>query len=141
MKLSSHIFRCSAVPDPSLQLVATTVACTHDVMDHGAMSRPASSNTERTSKLGIDSYETVNYISPEARALLVAAEESAARRADACEDVLMKLDVNGSGSTLQSALSGMLGPQRRVPNMAPPKRFYRIFWQSMSLKLLDRSEM
>uniref|UniRef100_A0A7S0WEK6 Uncharacterized protein n=1 Tax=Cryptomonas curvata TaxID=233186 RepID=A0A7S0WEK6_9CRYP len=75
----------------------------------------------------------------EACALLAAAEESAARYADAVDAGAMELDVNGSVPALQSALDGLYGPERHLSSMAPPKRFYRISWESMSLRLLDRS--
>ncbi len=83
----------------------------------------------------------VNYICPEAYALLVAAEESAARRADdmdAKDIEIEMLDANELGSTLQSAMDGLNGPGSVWPQMAPPKKFYRIFWQSVSRRILHR---
>ncbi len=85
----------------------------------------------------------VNYasrFSPEVFALLAAAEESAARRADDLDARGAKIAVlneNGLGSTLQSAKDELHVP-RVLPKMAPPKRFYRILWQSVSQRLLQQ---
>ncbi len=87
-----------------------------------------------------DAYVPVNYISPEACALLAAAEASAARRTEAFDADDTEHDMNGHGSTLQSASDGLLGPQCVSQSMPPPKRFYRLFWQSISVRLLDRSD-
>jgi len=108
-------------------------------MDHDAFARCESSTADKTAMLCRDAYVPVNYISLEACALLLAAEESAARRADALDAGVMELDESDSGPTLQSALDGLYDPERHLRMMAPPKRFYRISWESLSLRLLDRS--
>ena len=108
-------------------------------MDHDAFSRSGSSNSTVDTLIRDAAYVPVSYISPEACALLVAAEKAAARRADALDAGMMELELNGSGSTLQGVLDGWYDPDRVLQSMAPPKRFYRIVWQSMSLRLLDRS--
>ncbi len=117
------------------------VECSHDDMDHDLF--PCSSGrseSENAEMLERNAYVPVNYISPDACALLAAAEASAARRADALDAGVMELDVNGSGVPLQSALNGCSDPERVLClSMAPPKRFYRRVWESMSMQLLDRS--
>jgi hypothetical protein len=88
-----------------------------------------------------NAYVPVSYISPEACALLVAAETAAARRADALDAGMIELGLNGV-AVLQGAQGGLDGwydPDRVLQNMAPPKRFYRVVWKSMALKLLDQS--
>ncbi len=79
----------------------------------------------------------VNFISTNACTFLVAAEESAARRADELDAGYMDLDPNGNGSIPPSALGGW-HDLYQVTNMSPPRRFYRIVWESLSLQLLDR---
>ena len=75
----------------------------------------------------------VSYISPEAYAFLAAAEESAARRADDLDAGVMEIDTK----LLQSVLDGWHKPELVTPSsMAPPKRFYRISWNSISRRLL-----
>ncbi len=34
--------------------------------------------------------------------------------------------------------SDMYEPERILPNTAPPKRFFRTFWRSITLRMLDR---
>ena len=85
-----------------------------------------------------DSYVPVNYICPEAYALLAAAEASAARHADAFNAGAINLDMHDHGSTMQSALDGGYEPERVLTRMAPPKRYFRAFWRSVSFRLLKR---
>ncbi len=87
-----------------------------------------------------DVYVPVNYISPEVYALLAAAEASAARHADSLGAGGMELNMGDHGSTLhmQGALDGDCDAERVLPSTAPPKRFYRTFWRSTSLRLLNR---
>ncbi len=68
----------------------------------------------------------VNYTCPEAYALLAAAEASAACRADLADAGVMEIDANSEGP---AALEGSCGvnPERAV---APPTKFYKIFWGS-----------
>jgi hypothetical protein len=89
-----------------------------------------------------ETYIPVNYISPEAYELLAAAEASAARRADAVDAGVIALDVTHRFSTLETELCGWRNPgyERNVSSMVPPKKFFRTFWQSMSLKLMHRSK-
>ncbi len=96
------------------------------------------SDLQKAPRLNQDAYEPVNYICPEAYALLAAAEASATHSADALDARVMDLGVNGSGLTLQGPLDGMYDPDRVLKTMAPPKKFYRTFWISVTLRLLDR---
>ena len=80
-----------------------------------------------------EAFVPVNYINPEACALLAAAEGSAARRADGADAGIIALSVKGRGQ-----LDGLYDPERILLTTAPPKRFFRIFWQSISLRLLHR---
>ena len=77
-----------------------------------------------------NAYVPVNYISPEARVFLAAAEAAAALLAD-------EMDA-GNVTTVQSSLAELHDPDRILLSMAPPKKFYRTFWQSVSLRLLHR---
>ncbi len=87
-----------------------------------------------------NAYVPVNYISPEACTLLAATETAAARRTEVLDAEDSEYDSNCHGSTLQSAWDGFLGPHCVSQSMPPPKRFYRIFWQSISVRLLHRSD-
>jgi hypothetical protein len=110
----------------------------HDAMDHDAFSRGGGSSSVKSASLDRDSYVLVNYISPEAYALLAAAEESAARCADAMDVSVANLEASNCDLTPQSAAEGCRDSLRTLTSMAPPRKFYRIFWQSMSLRLLHR---
>ena len=81
-------------------------------------------------KMHHNAYIPVNYISPEACAFLAAAEAAAALLADAMDA--------GNVTTVQSSLAELHDPERILLSMAPPKKFYRTFWQSISLRLLHR---
>ena len=111
-----------------------------DFMELDAVSRSGSSSSQKAANQDPDEnvHVPVNYISPEAYALLAVAEASAALRANALDSQAMEIDMNGHGLTLQSVLDGDYDPERALPGMAPPKRFYRTFWQSVSLRLLHR---
>jgi hypothetical protein len=97
------------------------VAGTHDAMDCDVLSRCESTSTGKSELLDLEAYVPVNYISPEVRALLAAAEASAARRADAQE--CMGLVMGGPGCV--------------VISLAPPRRFYKTLWRSLLVRLLD----
>ena len=116
----------------------THVICAHDTLDPDDVARCGHDDDTQEEYLARDAYAPVNYISPEAYALLAAAEALAARRADAEDAGIMDYAFNGPSSTEESALDGMYDPGRLMPSMAPPKRFYRTFWQSASLRLLYR---
>ncbi len=97
------------------------------------------STLEREIKLDRDTYVPVNYISPEACALLAAAEAYADRRANDFDTENMEGDSGYGFSTLMhNAIDGVNVPELTLPSMAPPKKFYRTFWQSISLRLLYR---
>ena len=131
-------FDFSFLSVPDLQ----PVVCSLDAMDHDAVSRSGSSDSAKSATPVQEAYVPVSYICPEAYALLAAAEASAARRADDMDakgTTITVLDgAHGLGSTLQSAMDGWHGPGSVLLKMAPPKRFYRTFWQSVSQRLLHR---
>ncbi len=111
---------------------------------YGAISRTGNSESENAAMLERNVYVPANYISPEACALLAAAEASAARRADALDARGMELDVNGGGASPNCTFKldrchDHYDPERVLLTMAPPKRFHRISWKSMSQRLLNRS--
>ena len=108
-------------------------------MDHDAFSRSGSAKSQKSAVLDQDAYVPVNYISPEVYALLAAAEASAARRAEAQDAGGMDLDSIGQESTLQTTMGGWHDPANAMLGMAPPKRYYRIFWRSVSKRLLQQS--
>ena len=114
------------------------IACEQDVMDSDAFSRCGSANSAKAAQHDPGAYVPVNYISAEAYALLAAAEASAARKADALDAGALERDMHGSCSTLQSVVFELHDPARMLLCMAPPKKFYRIFWQSITWRLLDR---
>jgi hypothetical protein len=88
--------------------------------------------TRGTPAVQIDhnAYVPVNDISPEAYAFLAAAEAAAVFRADAMDA--------GNVKTIHTSFSDLHDPERILLSMAPPKKFYRTFWQSVSLRLLHR---
>ncbi len=77
-------------------------------------------------------YIPVNFISEEARAFLLAYETAAARRAEIG-------NVSGHEFSIPVA-TDMYEPERILACSAPPKRFFRTFWQSVSIRLLKLEE-
>jgi hypothetical protein len=112
-----------------------------DAMDFEFIPRrgSSSSNSDKAEKLTQDAYVPDNYISPEAYAFLIAAEASAARRANEKATTQLEFDSNVTGLTLhaQSAAHGWY--PHVLSSTAPPKKYYTIFWQSISLRLLEQS--
>ena len=126
----------SSLSDPHQQ----PESCQQDAMDHDAFSRSGSSSSAKAVKsagMERDPYVPVNFISPETCARLAAAEESAARCADAM-DASVNLEYTYRVSSARSAVDGCRDPLRTLTSMAPPKRFYRTFWKSISFRLLHR---
>ena len=126
--------------------VRSPESCKHDSMDLDVLSRsPRADSLDIARQEYRDAYVPVNYISPEAYAFLAAAEASAARRADALDAGVVLLDVTHRLPTLGSELCGWRNPQAGGDNclssIVPPKKFYRTFWKSVSLKLLHRAEV
>jgi hypothetical protein len=115
-------------------------SCQHEAMDHDAFSRSGSSSSVKSAGMDQDPYVPVNHISPEACIRLAAAEEAAARCADAMDASVanLKAATTYRVSTTHSALDGCRDPLRTLRCMAPPKKFYKNFWLSMSLRLLHR---
>ena len=95
------------------------VAQAHDYMDHDTLYDSGSSISRKAAIQEQDVYVPVNYICPEAYALL------ATFNYQACDSERMDVDSCSPASTSTS--------------MAPPKRFFRTFWRSISLRLLDHS--
>ncbi len=131
--LSQTEFTCLSVPD--LQFESSQ----HDATDHDAYSRGGSSSSVKSAAEEQDPYVPVNYIRPEVRALLAAAEASAARCAETSMDTsVVNLIANYPHSRMLCAMDGCSDPQRTLPSMAPPKKFFRTFWRSISMRLLHR---
>ena len=125
---------------PELQPIVSEQVLKQAAMDHDAFSRSGSANSGKSAKQDDrDAYVPGNYISPEACALLAAAEASAARKADALDaGASLGHDMIVSSISLQSALFGVYDPERVLLSMTPPKKFYRTFWQSITWRLLNR---
>ncbi len=77
-------------------------------MDYDAFSHCGSSSSVKSTGMEQDPYVPVNYISPEACALLLAAEASAARCADDMDASVMNLKATYRVSATQIALDGCL---------------------------------
>ncbi len=83
---------------------------------------------------GLASYKTINYISDEARALLLAYETAASRRADAW--------VAGNDACHESlpSTTNPFEPERILASTVPPKRFFRTFWISITIRMIRREK-
>ena len=79
-------------------------------------------------------YIPVNYISDEARAFILAYETAAARRGAAVGNV-------ASHESIAPIATDMYEPERILASFAPPKRFFRTFWQSISIRLLRTEKL
>jgi hypothetical protein len=113
-------------------------SCQHDAMDHDAYPRCESSSSVKPADMEQDPYAPINYIRLEAFARLAAAEESAARCADAMDASVANFNATYRVSSTKRELHGCHDPLRTLTSMAPPKKFYRACWLSMSLRLLHR---
>jgi hypothetical protein len=113
-------------------------SCQHDAMGLDAFSRSGSSSSVKSAGMDRDPYVPVNYFSQETCARLAAAGESAARCADAMDASAVHLEATYRVSNTQSGLDGCFDPERTLPSMAPPKKFYRAHWLSISLRLVYR---
>ena len=83
-----------------------------------------------------DAYIPGNEMSSGADDFLAAVFEATALRPDSGT---MDLDVASHAATPPpSSLADMHDPNRVLLSMAPPKRFYRRHWQSLSVRLLHR---
>jgi hypothetical protein len=111
----------------------------HDATDHDAVySRGGNSSSVESAGMEQDPYMPVNTISPEVYALLAAADASAACCTDAMETSVANLEATLCVSEVHRASDGCRDHPGPLTRMAPPKRFYRTFWLSMSLRLLYR---
>ncbi len=76
-------------------------------------------------------YVPLNYINNEAYALLAAYEAQAAHH-EVSDNVGESMDL------VVLSTSNMYEPERIMRRLAPPKRFYRTYWRSISRRMLDR---
>jgi hypothetical protein len=116
-------------------------ACFEDAeMQLGESGHGGSSSSNKTVLHDHDVCVPFSSISPEAYALLAAAEAAAARRTVKRETRVMEIDASANvhGSTRQIVSDGGYDPERVLPSMAPPKRYFRTFWRSVSFRLLQR---
>ena len=130
--LPSHCSLDHFVIQPFPKLQQSQIYLHHDAFSSGCLEKAA---------LDRNVYMTANYICPEARALLVAVESLAARRAEAQDAGGIAFCLDGDGGTLQRTsvcTDEMYDPERILLNMAPPKKYYKTFWKSVSLRLLHR---
>jgi hypothetical protein len=112
-------FICLSVPN----LLLPSGLLPHPVLHDAAL------KTDKVTAL--TPYVPVNHISHEAYTWLAAAEARAAHRG-VTENLgePMELVLPSTPSTYE--------PERILPNSAPPKRFFRTFWRSITLRMLDR---
>ncbi len=75
-------------------------------------------------------YNPVNFISDEARALLFTYETALVAGNVACHDLMMPSTVSHPDTN---------EPLRILANLAPPKRFFRTFWRSISIRMLRQA--
>jgi hypothetical protein len=83
-------------------------------------------------------YVPENYICPEACALLAAAEELAVCSAETSE-TSERVDASILMQTMRVGLDGKYAPWRISQSTAPPKKFFRTFWRSITWRLLQRT--
>ncbi len=83
-----------------------------------------------------DDYVPVNFIPEEVRAMIKAWQLSEQKRRE-----LLEASPAMSASNVTAALDAIdqdiFEPMRSIPNAAPPKRFYRTFWRSITRKVLE----
>ena len=121
------------------------VPCVQDAMDamdldYVPRRGSSSSNSDTKAEWPMeDAYVPVNYISPEAYTLLIAAEASVAPRANVLAASDIEMDSNAVGLTLQAQSAAHGWYSHVLSSSAPPKRYYTTFWRSISLRLLDQS--
>ncbi len=116
---SQFEFNCLSFPD---------ILIPHHV-DHDTISgRPHTLKSDTDTEW--KDYVPVNCISDEAYAFLAAYEARMTLRVPVKDDC-KSLDTRDL-DTLK-----MYDPERILPNSAPPKRFFRTFWRSITLRMLD----
>ena len=111
-----------------------------EAMNNNAFSCSGSAKSPKSASIqGL--YVPVNYISPEVYALLAAAEASATRRAEsgnADADCMMPSG-NRQGASPEITMESVYDPRSyAAQGVAPPKKYYRTFWKSISQRLLLR---
>jgi hypothetical protein len=118
------------------------VTLAHDVMEcTDAFSRSGSSSSVKSTRLEQDVHVQVNCTSREVNVPLATAEIMAVRHAGALDvgsggSGLEATDRYSTLSTLHILLDEIYDPERSFAHIAPPKRFFRTFWKSVSLRLL-----
>ena len=88
--------------------------------------RSGSSGSTKSDTAERHSYTPVNFISDEARAFLLAYADAAKRRADA-----FVVDITACQDSMHSRTTDTCEAERVL---APPKRFFRTFWLSITLR-------
>jgi hypothetical protein len=123
---------------PDLQLDTTT----HDPMNQISYVEFSSSGGAQSPKAAPvqDAYTPVNNICPEVYTLLAAFEASASRRMNALDVDCMELAGDVPGVSLQIGMEGVHDPAYHdaTTSMAPPRRYCRTFWRSISQRLLHK---
>jgi hypothetical protein len=119
------------------------VTLAHNTVDHDAFSRSGSSSSVKSTSLEHDVSVHVICTSPELYAPLAIVEVLSVYHADAFDAsgvrTVGRLDsTEDRFSTRQILLDDMYDPARSFPSIAPPKKFFRTFWRSISLRLLHR---
>ena len=85
-----------------------------------------------------DDYVPVNFIPEEVRAMIKAWQLADQKRRELQEaSPEMSVDVPADSIT---ASQDVFEPMRCIPNAAPPKRFYRTFWRSITRKVLEHDK-
>jgi hypothetical protein len=77
-------------------------------------------------------YVPENHISDQTYAFLAAYDAK----------IALRTHIKDDGDTMElvgSSTMNMYEPERISPSSAPPKRFFRTFWRSIALRMLDRA--
>jgi hypothetical protein len=106
--------------------------------DLDAVYRGGRSSSNKAASQDKDVCLLFNNTSPETYASPVAIKSPAAGRSYSLNMEGLELEAKYCISTQPSALDEGCEPDRVLPSMAPPKRFYRTFWRSVSFRLLHQ---
>ena len=133
--MEDHVFsRCGSSSSAKTSSSDMQLAdCAPDAFQLELHVNPDLKPTSSTSAVEMDhnAHVPVNCISPKAAAFLAAAEAAVLLRAD-------EMDA-GNVTPFQSSLADLHDPERFVQSFAPPKKFYRRHWQSVSPRLLTQA--
>jgi hypothetical protein len=91
--------------------------------------------TQNKKKFSSDPYVPVNFIPGEVFAFIAAWEEASTSTAPTSSTFV------NQDESLVAVSRSVFEPFRRVNDFAPPKRFYRTFWRSVSKRILALSSM